>query len=80
MAQRKPVPVTVTGQSDFSVRNLGPLVLFSHLLKEMKIREITNAHCPADPRLEVPIGDVIGALVANRLCSPQPLLHVAKVG
>ncbi len=78
MARRKPVPVTVTGQSDFSIRNLGPLVLFNHLLKEMKIREITNAHCPADPRLEVPIGDVIGALVANRLCSPQPLLHVAE--
>jgi len=78
VARRKPVPVTVTGQSDFSIRNPGPLVLFSHLLKEMKIREITNAHWGADPRLEVPIGDVIGALVANRLCSPQPLLHVAE--
>ena len=78
MAKRKPVPVTVTGPLDFLVRNLGPLVLFNHLLEDMKIREIVNAYCPADRRLEVSVGDVIVALVANRLCSPQPLLHVAQ--
>jgi len=27
--------------------------------------------------LKIPVGDVIYALVANRLCSPEPLVHVA---
>ncbi len=57
-------------------KNLGPLVLANPILDKMDIRRIVNLHCPADPRLEIPVGDVIYALVANRLCSPEPLLHV----
>lgn len=77
--KRKSVPVTVSKQPlDLTVYNLGPLALFNHLLNKMKIREIVNNHCPADPRLEVPIGDIIQALVSNRLSSPAPLMHVNK--
>lgn len=47
------------------------------MLEKMDIRRIVNLHCPQDPRLEIPIGDVIYALVSNRLSSPEPLLHVA---
>ena len=58
--------------------NPGPLVLVNPILEQMDIRTIVNLHCPSDPRLEVPVGDVIHSLVANRLCSPEPLLHVAE--
>lgn len=71
------IAVTVAEKSDFAGRNLGPLVLVNPMLKKMDIRRIINIHCPQDPRLEIPIGDVIYALVSNRLCAPEPLLHVA---
>ena len=63
-------------ESDFTGRNLGPLVLVNPILERMDIRRFVDLHCPADPRLEMPIGDVIHLLAANRLSSPQPLLHV----
>lgn len=77
MAKRQPIAVTVAGEADFSGRNLGPLVLVNPMLERMAIRRIVNLHCPQDPRLEIPIGDVIYALVSNRLSSPEPLMHVA---
>lgn len=77
MKKREAVPVRIEAESDFMGRNLGPLVLVNPILERMDIRRVVNLHCPADPRLEMPIGDVIHLLVANRLSSPQPLLHVA---
>ena len=71
------LPVKVEQTEEFAVRNVGPLVLVNPLLEQMRIKQIVNQHCPPDVRLEVPVGDVIHALVANRLCSPQPLMHVA---
>jgi len=76
MAKRESISVKVLGPSELTARNLGPLVLANPILERMDIRRIVNLHCPADPRLEIPIGDVIYTLVANRLCSPEPLLHV----
>ena len=78
MRRRKIFPVEVIGEFDFSVCNPGPIILFNSLLQQMRIKEILNDHCPADPRLEVPVGEVIVALVLNRLCAPEPLLHVAE--
>ena len=75
--QRVQLPVKVGEPWDFQVRNLGPLVLANPMLKQMRIKEIVDEHCPADVRLEIPVGQVIHALTANRLCSPQPLMHVA---
>lgn len=77
MAKRVPISVNVLAPTELAGKNLGPLVLANPILEKMDIRRIVNLHCPADPRLEIPIGDVIYALVANRLCSPEPLLHVA---
>jgi transposase len=77
MVKRDSIPVTVVGEREYSGRNLGPLVLVNPLLERMDIRRIVNLHCPQDPRLEVSVGDVIYALVANRLCSAEPLVHVA---
>ena len=75
--QRVRLPVKVEQTEEFAVRNVGPLVLANPLLEQMRIKQIVNQHCPPDVRLEVPVGDVIHVLVANRLCSPQPLMHVA---
>jgi transposase len=77
LAKRVPISVNVLAPSELVGKNLGPLVLANPILEKMDIRRIVNLHCPADPRCEIPIGDVIYALVANRLCSPEPLLHVA---
>lgn len=76
--QRPRLPVTVTGPNDLTGANLGPLVLANPILEKMEIRRRVDLHCPADPRLELSIGEVICALVANRLCSPEPLMHVAE--
>lgn len=75
--QRIFLPVNIKQTQEFTVRNVGPLVLVNPLLQQMRIKEIIDQHCPPDVRLEVPVGDVIHALAANRLCSPQPLMHVA---
>lgn len=78
MAKRESLSVTVTDKSEFIGMNPGPLVLVNPILEKMDIRKIVNLHCPADTRLEIPVGDVIYALVANRLCSPEPLMHVGE--
>ena len=76
MAKRTPISVNILSPSELVAKNLGPLVLVNPILEKMDIRRIVDKHCPADPRLELPVGDVIYALAANRLCSPEPLLHV----
>jgi transposase len=76
MAKRTPVSVNVLSPSELAAKNLGPLVLANPILERMDIRRIVNLHCPGDQRLEIPVGDIIFALVANRLCSPEPLYHV----
>lgn len=76
--KRQPLSVTLTGPNDLTGANLGPLVLAHPILEKMEIRRWVDRHCPADPRLEIPIGEVICALAANRLCSPEPLMHVAE--
>jgi transposase len=78
VAKRESLSVTVTDKSEFIGMNPGPLVLVNPILEKMDIRKIVNLHCPADTRLEIPVGDVIYALVANRLCSPEPLMHVGE--
>ena len=76
--KRDSLPVRMEAESDFVARALGPLALVNPILDQMQIRRIVNLHCPGDVRLDRPVGDVIHLLVANRLSSPQPLLHVAE--
>lgn len=78
MTKRIPKSVNVSDTSELVIKNLGPLALINPILEKMDIRKFVNTHCPADQRLEIPVGDVIYALVANRLCSPEPLLHVGE--
>ena len=78
MTKRVSIPVQVLDPSELIGRNLGPLALVNPLLEKMDIRRIVNQHCPPDKRLEVAVGEVIHALVANRLCSPEPLYQVGQ--
>jgi len=78
MTKRVSIPVQILDPSELIGRNLGPLALINPLLEKMDIRRIVNQHCPPDKRLEVSVGEVIHALVANRLCSPEPLYQVGQ--
>ncbi|NLF73793.1 MAG: DUF4277 domain-containing protein [Candidatus Anammoximicrobium sp.] len=57
--------------------NLGPLAVIFPLLERMKIAEIINQHCPADPQAEFDHGRVLSLLMAARLYSPVALRNVA---
>lgn len=78
MTKRKSVAVRVLSASESVPKNLGPLALVSPILEQMGIRSSVNQHTAADPRRQIPVGEVIEVLVANRLCSPEPLMHVAQ--
>ena len=78
MAKRVPIPVRVLSSSQSVAKNLGPLILINPILEQMGIRDSVNEHSTTDPRREIPVGDVIHALVASRLCCPAPLLHVGQ--
>ena len=56
--------------------NIGPLPLLWPFIRWLKIAEIVNAHCPADPQAEFSHGEVVEAMVACRLCNPVALYRV----
>lgn len=58
-------------------RDVGALLLASHLLSELEIAATIDRMLPRSPRSELSVGEVVQALVANRLCSPSPLYDVA---
>lgn len=64
-------------QSDVEGCNFGPLAVIFPLLQRMKIAEIINQHCPADPQAEFDHGRVLSLLMAARLYSPVALQNVA---
>lgn len=64
-------------QADVEGCNLGPLAVIFPLLERMKIAEIVNQHCPADPQAEFDHGRVLSLLMAARLYSPVALQNVA---
>ncbi|WP_433090421.1 IS1634 family transposase [Dactylosporangium sp. CA-052675] len=57
---------------------LGALPVVADFSRRLRLREIVDASCPMREvsTVEVTHGQVIEALVANRLTSPAPLLHV----
>jgi transposase len=58
-------------------RDVGPLLLASHLLSELGLTATIDRLLPRAPRSELSVGEVASALVANRLCSPSPLYDIA---
>jgi transposase len=55
---------------------LGALPVVAGFCSRLKIREIIDEACPVRDLAELTHGQVIEALVANRLTSPAPLVHV----
>lgn len=61
-------------------REVGPLLLVQHVLEGLGLVELIDRHVPQRGRAELTTGEVIAALVANRLCAPAPLYDIAAWG
>ncbi len=58
-------------------RLVGPLLLVSHYLARLKLVATLDRLAPMRGRSQLTHGEVIAALVANRLCAPAPLYDVS---
>ena len=58
-------------------REVGALLLAEHFLRELDVVGTIDRALPRSERSEVSVGEVVGVLVASRLCSPSPLYDVA---
>jgi transposase len=58
-------------------REVGPLLLVAHYLRRLGLVELVDAAAPMRGRSLLTHGEVIAALVANRLSAPAPLYDVA---
>ncbi|WP_259406140.1 DUF4277 domain-containing protein [Microbispora sp. H10885] len=57
---------------------LGALPVIAGFCARLRIRELADAACPVRDVAELTRGQVIEVLVANRLTSPAPLVHVQE--
>ncbi|WP_433351308.1 IS1634 family transposase [Microtetraspora malaysiensis] len=57
---------------------LGALPVVANFCSRLRIREIIDDACPVRDVAELTHGQVIEVLVANRLTSPSPLVHVQE--
>ena len=73
MARKRPVLGPPQVQRD---KVLGALPAIAEFCRRLDIRGIIDRACPVRDLAIATHGQVIEALVANRLTSPQPLLHV----
>jgi uncharacterized protein DUF4277/DDE family transposase len=58
-------------------RDVGPLLLCAHVLSELELGATVDRWLPRSARSQLSVGELVAALVANRLCSPSPLYDVA---
>ncbi len=58
-------------------RHVGPLLLVGHYLRRLGLVDLVDDAVPMRGRAMLTHGEVIAALVANRLCAPAPLYDVA---
>lgn len=59
-------------------REVGPLVLVAHYLRRLGLVGLVDEVAPMRGRSLLTHGEVIAALVANRLCAPAPLYDIAS--
>ncbi|MCA1700302.1 MAG: IS1634 family transposase, partial [Actinobacteria bacterium] len=57
-------------------RDVGPLLLVAHFAGQLGLVEAIDRLAPTRRRSELSVGELVLALVANRLCSPSPLYDV----
>jgi transposase len=62
--------------SEGTRRRCGALALVAHYLARLGLVEAIERACPVHGRAQLTHGEVIGALVANRLCDPRPLYDI----
>jgi hypothetical protein len=58
-------------------REVGPLLLVCHYLERLGLAALVDARLPQRGRALLRHGEVVAALVCNRLCAPAPLYDVA---
>lgn len=58
-------------------RDVGPLLLVRHYLDRLGLPKLVDAAIPQRGRAQLTHGEVVAALVANRLSAPAPLYDVA---
>jgi len=58
-------------------RRVGALPLVAHMLARLGLAEAVERACPLRGRAQLTHGEVIAALVANRLTDPRPLYDIA---
>jgi hypothetical protein len=58
-------------------REVGPLLLVAHYLERLGLRALVDRQLPQRGKAQLTTGEVVLALVCNRLCSPSPLYDVA---
>ena len=73
-----PQPASAPELPPIIIKQLGSLWVLNHFMKRLRIAEIIDGLCPTAPQAELTHGQVIAAMVANRLTSPQPLVHVHR--
>jgi hypothetical protein len=61
-------------------REVGPLLLVREVLQRLEVVAIVDGQLPQRGRAELTTGEVIAALIANRLCAPAPLYDIAAWG
>ena len=59
-------------------REVGPLLLVAHYLRRLGLVSLVDEIAPVRGRSWLTHGEVIAALVANRLCGPAPLYDIAS--
>jgi transposase len=58
-------------------REVGSLLLVRHYLDRLGLVDVVDRHLPQRGRAQLTTGEVIAALIANRLAAPSPLYDVA---
>jgi transposase len=61
-------------------REVGPLLLVRHFVERLGLVELIDRQVPHRGRAELTTGEVVTALIANRLCAPAPLYDIAAWG
>jgi hypothetical protein len=61
-------------------REVGPLLLVQHVVARLDLVGLIDRQAPQRGRAELTTGEVVAALIANRLCGPAPLYDIAAWG
>lgn len=61
-------------------REVGPMLLVQHVIERLGLVALVDRQVPQRGRAELTTGEVVAALIANRLCAPAPLYDIAAWG